>query len=225
VTVPAALVVLNEVVCISATTCLVTGGLISSSGVALLTTDAGHSWTVTSVPGVRWTGPVACFASESCVIEGTNALETKESMFSFDVKSQHVTPETLPSSNGVITGLACAGMPECIAVGEGQSISDPVVIATGETGTTWRKGSLPKISGLTLQAVACSTSLNCWAVGDNSAEKGESFSSSNGGVTWKQQTVAPSIAEIDYLTCPSASWCLGEGFNASFKNEFVDLSI
>ncbi|HEV3213200.1 MAG TPA: hypothetical protein VGZ03_07390 [Acidimicrobiales bacterium] len=67
-----------------------------------------------------------------------------------------------------------------------------------------------------LSAIACPTSLVCTAVGGGNAQSqlGAIFRTSNGGVTWVPEPVAPSTPRLSLLSCPTVSYCMAVGLDA-----------
>lgn len=110
-------------------------------------------------------------------------------------------------------------------MGEGQSSTVSRILVSNVNATTWSSARFPSIPGLTLQNVSCSSSARCWAVGDNSAGRAVSLSSESDGSSWQKQVVPATISEIDYLTCPFATGCIGEGFYAAVHNAFLRMTI
>jgi hypothetical protein len=222
-TIPTDIDALNGVACSTASDCVLTGGLKVADGLVLVTLNGGRTWSSVEIKSVRWTGLASCSASTACTLEGVNAAQTKESVVGLNLSTRHVTPESLPVLVGLISGFVCTRAQKCIAVGIGGSSTEPRIL--GWNGSKWSVESIPHIAGLALQNVTCATDVECWAVGDNSTGSGVSLATVNAGAGWQQQHVPGSISEIDYLTCPSATLCLGEGFSSAYRNVFVKLSI
>jgi photosystem II stability/assembly factor-like uncharacterized protein len=222
VSVPRAVSVLNGAICTTANVCLLTGGLKIGRGLALVTTDGGREWSAISIRSVRWTGLAACSTPTYCNLEGANAAQTIESMFAITLNSRHVVSQKLPILVSLISGLACTHARRCIAVGQSKSAS--TILTSTVNGGEWSVAAIPSIPGLTLQSVDCAMVSRCFAVGDNSSGSGVSLATGNSGASWMEQRVPTSISEIDYLACPSATLCFGEGFNAAVNNEFFKLS-
>ncbi len=95
-----------------------------------------------------------------------------------------------------------------ITSGNGETIS------TTDGGVTWTADSRPPVTTY-IQAVACSSALNCIAVGINSSYLGAVLSSNNGGATWTNETIASNIGTLDSISCAAASECTAVGIDSA----------
>ena len=222
--VPKSVSVVNAADCTTARVCLVTGGLSSPAGLALVTTDSGRTWATISLKQVRWTGLASCVAPGACVLEGSDVAQNNEIVFGLNLLTRYVEVEHLPGPPmELMSGLDCTET-GCITVGQGVSIARPQILTSSVGGAAWHVDSVPTVAGLSLQGAGCATALRCWAVGDNSTGAGVSLSTSDGGTTWHVDHVPNSIFEIDYMTCPVVTMCVGEGANAAVNNASLRLS-
>lgn len=69
-----------------------------------------------------------------------------------------------------------------------------------------------------IQSVACPSSTDCYAVGDNSndeypTDSGIIFISTDGGTTWTSQSDPSGTTTLNDITCPSTTTCYATGAN------------
>jgi photosystem II stability/assembly factor-like uncharacterized protein len=101
--------------------------------------------------------------------------------------------EPLPTGIGSLNGISCVahkGGGYCVAVGQNSHGTGSVALVSDDGGASWSKANLP--SGVAaLYGVSCSSASRCWAVGsqDSSGDHGAILGSTDGGRTWKHETV------------------------------------
>lgn len=61
-----------------------------------------------------------------------------------------------------------------------------------------------------LAAISCPTTQVCTTVGGDSSGTAVIFRTSDGGVTWTQQYLPSAAAELQYVSCPTVTFCIAE---------------
>jgi hypothetical protein len=229
----------NSFACPSNTQCVAVGTAGAAGAEPLSLDGSPASWasasatqlTLTTAEGtIGSLTSVACPASTTCVAVG----ET----FAFDSlllvgnptswTSSQATELALSSKLGTtssLAGVACVSTSWCIAVGTDggyqpfQLVGDP---------TTWTAGTASEVtlgadfgSGGTLNAVTCTSSSACVAVGTDG--NGEPFALSGDPASWTQDNATElalgagfgSGGTLNAVTCPSSSACVAVGTDGS----------
>jgi photosystem II stability/assembly factor-like uncharacterized protein len=165
--------------------CLAVGGNLGMPGAGTIvgSPDDGASWQ-TLLAGSN-NGPysdlyaVACPRADLCVAVGqyTDGLALGEgdmllgtpggSAWSYPYRvSDHTA---LPTSTTDLYGITCPSSKACLAVGDGDNLSEPgdggTIVSSGDGGATWQ--NRPSGTGNQLYAVTCPSSRACLAVGAN----------------------------------------------------------
>jgi photosystem II stability/assembly factor-like uncharacterized protein len=118
-------------------------------------------------------------------------------------------------------GVSCPTKSFCMAVGVNTAISRAIAVTSNNAGRSWGTVAVPKGEEM-LNLVTCTTRRSCIAEGDVEATIGDPsggsrlsiITTSNGGSSWKQRSIAPGSAApsgIPYftgLTCTSTTHCL-----------------
>jgi hypothetical protein len=99
--------------------------------------------------------------------------------------------QTIPSTVGFLSGIACSDHKRCTAVGQATPTSDgqAVIIGTVDGGTVWTPEPTPP-GILDLTAVICRASGRCVAIG-STASGVVALDSSTTGATWSQEGALP----------------------------------
>jgi photosystem II stability/assembly factor-like uncharacterized protein len=119
-----------------------------------------------------------------------------------------------------LSGVSCTSAKVCEAVGFSGAAG--VVMGTTNGGATWAAQPLPARIGA-LSGIACPSAKVCEAVGDytNSftfASTGLIVRTTDGGKTWRRQTIPPGTKSLSGITCPTTSSCLAAGFGFNDYN-------
>jgi photosystem II stability/assembly factor-like uncharacterized protein len=202
---------LSSVACASATSCF-TGLAGGNTPFLYATGNGGEAWT-------EQTLPIATVASApylSCPT--TSACVAVASGFGFETADAGGTwsGSALPAAPGSPSAIACPGSGHCVAVGV-DSGGKPMVLVSSDGGSSWGRGTVPTGTGA-LADVACPTLSICYATATaqpplTKADRAQALSSSDGGMTWRLDTVAEPGGALGALSCPSAGTCLAVGFS------------
>ncbi len=201
------------------------GGLLAAGLVAALLSSpvnaaAGPRHRVTAAVHGFLDG-VSCFSASKCAAVGQRTVTqgfggTLAERWNGTQWSVVSSPSPGGSSAARLTGVACAGTANCLAVGwftDGAS-GDTLPTAEQWNGTSWSLLSVPDPSGSTdaqLDGVACSSTTNCFAAGFS---MGHSLTEHWSGSAWSIVTSPdPNSASLLLgVTCPSASRCWAVGY-------------
>jgi photosystem II stability/assembly factor-like uncharacterized protein len=180
-------------------------------------TDAGSTWSSFPMPhGFAPTSELACGGVSDCAAGGTYngkpvLLTTSDGGHSFamaplPVGVGHFDTLTCPSA-GVCAGLA--------ALSERLELTptDATFLITGNAGKTFTDA--PILAGDSMQSLACSSSLDCTAVGWNDAlgsnhiTEGVAARTTDGGESWAAGTLPAGlgISYLSQLACADAVHC------------------
>lgn len=132
--------------------------------------------------------------------------------------SVQANPSGNNSNNSDLTGVACATAKSCVAVGTvvNSSSDSDVFLAERWNGSTWTTAPVPQPVGMTsgwLNAVACPSAVDCFAVGTFSTGSGGYLTVIEdwNGSSWARQP-GPSAAGILFgIACLSTSNCFTVG--------------
>jgi len=137
------------------------------------------------------------------------------------------------SGSAVLLGTACSSTTSCWAVGANLTGPAAAVIEHWD-GDSWTSSKPGPASGAWLNAVACASENECFAVGSEGAAVGGTNASSSilveewDGTKWSLlvsgQKPSPALAAwLDSVTCLSATKCLalGDWYNAAGDDHFV----
>jgi hypothetical protein len=180
----------TDMSCSDATDCWVTGfssvDVDHASGVVVLTTDGGATWTTVVTPtGIGYLSGVSCLTGSP---EAAGALPTPT--------TTTVPTTTTAPAPGATTSPA------------------PTTTTTPPTTTTTAPATTPPpttpivgVAGVRCTVVGTtSTTLSGSRTG-----QGVVLTSSNGGAVWTKQTITPSAASLRDVSCPSISACVAVG--------------
>jgi hypothetical protein len=162
---------LNGVACTSAANCWAVGASnADNAGTVTLHWD-GSTWTklatLTSKVRLANLSGVSCTSAINCVAVGSTLQGVLAEQW--NGASWEVPFDGGPSAHSKLAGVACVHGPACMAVGEtDRSLNSSTTLAADWNGTAWSLVGTPDPAnwpGNGLQAVACVTAANCWAVG------------------------------------------------------------
>ena len=225
---------LDGISCASATACVAVGSYSTSTQTEVPYSEvmSGTAWAIAPVPfDMTPTAPsksltaVSCTTATACTAAGTvgRALLVDR----WDGTGWAAAPTAPPPRGSYVDatgGVACVAA-SCIAVGS-DAVGNPYVhtdfaFAEATTGGGWSLRS-PPLRAVTasseLDAVSCSSTTACTAVGDARPGGGNGMrplAERWDGRRWQIQPVAPSGrlhgVELGAVSCPAANWCMAAG--------------
>jgi photosystem II stability/assembly factor-like uncharacterized protein len=194
---------LSEMSCSSLSSCVVVGASYDlSTSFALVTADAGKSWTRSALPDGFVPLRVACGADAPCLVSGYWRQSFEGGVLYSTDGGSTWTAARLPAGTAAVTSISCGDSSHCLATtmgDESSSISStsgpsgptaaPVlrlqssVLATTDGGLTWQAtagGVAPSL----LTSLSCVTPSYCWTSGVEAspAPGGQSAKSSSGAI-------------------------------------------
>jgi photosystem II stability/assembly factor-like uncharacterized protein len=199
-----------------------------------VSTDLGAAWTVFRMPhGFAPTSELACGAISDCAAGGTYngrpvLLATSDGGHSFSI-------DPLPVGLGHLDTLSCTSSGFCAGLAADSEAlnvtpSDATFLSTDDGGKTFTYA--PILAGDSMESLACSSSLDCTAVGWNDAlgsthiTEGVTARTTDGGRTWTAGAL-PSGFGISYLSelvCSDADDCSVTGTIASQTSFFSSIA-
>jgi hypothetical protein len=140
------------------------------------------------------------------------------------------TPTPTGSTMTVLSGVSCASVTGCMAVGNYQTATGQVALAETWDGTRWTIQPVPAPAGATgssLDSVSCIATDLCTAVGDyGTATRGFPLAEIWNGTTWAVQPMAsPAGSTSSFLfgvSCTAGSACTATGL---YNNGSADLTL
>ncbi|HLX50425.1 MAG TPA: hypothetical protein VKS82_19030 [Streptosporangiaceae bacterium] len=223
-TVPAGLTSLAGVTCPSSGNCAAVGygapngvspGAIVINGGVSATTWSGEA----HISGVEYLDGIACPAPATCLAAGYSGLGSAATA-ELAWTTNGTTWSTQSAGPGYLDAVACPAAGTCQAAGyqalgsSGSGGIDALTMGSGSWTVQSQVALGPRV-GLT--GVSCASSANCVAVG-NSATGPVIMATTNGGVTWTNQTPPSASGVLYYLSavaCPAATDCVAVGYELS----------
>ncbi|HWE71002.1 MAG TPA: hypothetical protein VG205_11590 [Acidimicrobiales bacterium] len=138
-----------------------------------------------------------------------------------------LVPLAPPTPVNSLVAVTCATASRCWAVGStvgsGGAPNGAALIATTNGGASWVNQPIPATAAY-LSAVACSTPVQCVAVGEGQGNQGVAIATTNGGTSWTQASVPAGIGDVTTVTCRSDRRCLAIGSLAAGDAALVSTS-
>ncbi|MBV8194044.1 MAG: hypothetical protein JOY80_00805 [Candidatus Dormibacteraeota bacterium] len=173
---------LNSIACTGDTLCVGVG--VANANAALAEGWDGMQWTLQTAPtqgGDSWLYGSSCVLS-SCWAVGYDTPTTLQALIGhYDGTSWTALTVSDPPGAGIssyLYGVACADANDCWGVGDSLQSGNPQqTLAVQYDGTIWFHDQSANVTGDNnrLQAVACDSSTDCWAVGYHDASSGVSI--------------------------------------------------
>ena len=219
---------LNAVSCASVSYCMAVGETPDGTGgTAVATTSQGAMWSRITLPPNEALTLVACPVARVCLAVAENALlRTTDGGLAWTM----ATPQ---GGVSVASGISCATVMRCVAVGSGiagDANPTPAIDTTDNGGVTW-SGFSPTTPASTnasggLEAVSCGTPTTCMAVGGGIGPRGGSgvgvvFTTTDGGLTWRGKPSPPGMGGLEGVSCVGSLHCV---LNGSDPTAAVSLS-
>ena len=192
------------------------GGSLPGSGVVLASTNAGATWApVTAPTGALTVMSVSCSSVSQCLAI-VNDGSLVWSATSTDLGQAWQRRGNLPSLFRAGDDLSCTVGGPCLVAGyvpTGTGTGEGAVALSADGGQKWSLAVVPNGVGV-LRSATCSSARACLAAGSTSSSvnnvvraKGALIDSADGGHTWQPVSVAPPVADVFDIECPSATVC------------------
>ncbi|HEX2071712.1 MAG TPA: hypothetical protein VHF90_08725 [Thermoleophilaceae bacterium] len=200
------------------TSCVAVGSYVNPAGVEVpfAQTWNGSSWSSSSVGTAAATtasdlDDVSCTSASACLAVGTGAFSSGD----FFVASELDGGSWSAAGNGLFeteaTGVSCTGPTACVSLRSSDA---------GPTARTWNGDrwapmpALPAVAGSSLEALSCSASDACTAVGSKNSEDDVLVERWNGSQWAVQSAPTPSgstEAVLQDVSCASSTACVAVG--------------
>ncbi len=162
---------------------------------------------------------VTCATSSFCVAVGSSGTPTVLVIDQWNGTSWKLATVTTPGTgNAELVKVSCAGPAFCVAVGDFNNTTDPLVEQWN--GSAWTQVTAANVTGSTetaLNDVSCLSATSCTAVGFGTAAGNRlPLAEVWNGTSWSiaSNAVLPTgatAAELEAVSCVSASWCMAAG--------------
>jgi hypothetical protein len=235
--------VLNDVSCTSTTNCFAVGSYESSSGttVTLVERWDGTTWAIVPSPNppdatydselfdVSCTSTTSCFAVGAYSEIGSGARLTLVERW--DGTSWAIVPSPNPPDvpQSVLTDVSCTSTTSCFAVGWFGHIEGPrdtliETLVERWDGASWAivPSPNPGVQETELFGVSCTSTTNCFAVGDTGDEQGpfHTLVERWNGTTWAivpspSPTAIGESSPLYGVSCTSTTSCFAVGYFGS----------
>jgi photosystem II stability/assembly factor-like uncharacterized protein len=178
--------------------------------------DAGTTWTEYRMPsGFAPTSPISCGGRSSCSAGGTYGDHSV--LITTDDGGRSFSTFPLPTNVGAFVTMACTAIHVCSGLAASRLYiagnSGATFLATADGGSTF--ADHPIIAGDSMEALSCSSSLDCTAVGTSDAAgvnnwtAGVAARTTDGGRTWTTGSLPGGfgISQGSQVSCGDARHC------------------
>ena len=195
---------------------------------------AGPQWSLQPVvnPDSSYTilGSISCKSSDCMAVGQDSNVVLLAEYWNGKTWSVTSVPEPTNSEQADLTGVSCTAPTACTAVGWtlDSTIQEDVPFADRWNGKTWVTQPLPSPAGsysVTPQAVSCSTTTSCIAVGQEDLYGGTTadYAATWNGKTWSLQSVPFPLgvtgSQLAGISCKSATNCVAVGSSTTSDNQ------
>jgi photosystem II stability/assembly factor-like uncharacterized protein len=197
-----------------------------------VTTDGGHTWSSSPMPGTFRGYALECSTPDLCIAAGNEPTSYRvtdpttqrgpaAAVYSSD-GGVTWTRSSVPYGRDVIASVSCADPSHCMAVdntlGTGHRTSGVLISDNG--GQTWSASPSRNLTQLNLVSISCPTDSDCWVSGstlpagggENADQQGVILSTHDGGQTWTSEQVPTDqgvpLGVIGGLACSAVADCL-----------------
>lgn len=246
----------TRLVCTSSSTCVgVTGGggpvtatssLVTANALspfAFATSDAGATWTTSSLPSGFVPGDLQCSSAEDCVASGGGVagVAGNGAGFAFTTDGGATWTATSVQLSTVLGGLrqlSCSASGTCLSNVVSPGAGTSSLLSSSDGGATWSSETETGLPEGLVTALSCTAGSTCWAGGVvNTAPKvsavslgapGFIASTTDGGATWQSSPLPVGVGAVMEVSCPTSTACfalaVAQGQTAGTSNGFEILA-
>jgi photosystem II stability/assembly factor-like uncharacterized protein len=205
------------------------------SAIAYTSSDGGKTWNMATLPSsIEGLTSVTCSSASSCIAVGEGQNSNNGAVIS-SADGGKSWKNITPTGIGKLSDINCDNTGYCMAVEETQDGQSSAIISSN--GSNWTTASTRLLSPVVsscincssinsvvnanIQSVSCISTNNCIVVGNiYSSQVGNSkvgFISytTNGGTSWSESTIPPSIQTLTSVSCQNLGKCIASGITDS----------
>lgn len=193
----------------------------SAGDVSFVTNDGGDTWQTYPMPAGFSQGPGAlqCPTASICVVSGTSQSSSGstfgEIAYSTNGGSSWLRA-TVPTGRSAWR-LSCGSASDCLTISQISGSGSSEVLRSSDGGKTWAPTTASGLPRGFVTSVSCADASDCWtggmatAAGSTSAAGaiagGFLASTSDGGQSFEEAVLPPSIGVVLNVSCPTATNC------------------
>jgi Bacterial Ig-like domain (group 3) len=191
----------------------------------------GTAWSIVSTPSTGFGfRSVSCVSSSDCWAVGSATGEMLADHWNGTIWSNVTTPSASP----IIGGVSCVSSSDCWAVGYGGNGAAAQTFAEHWNGSAWSIVATPNTSpsqNNEFNAVACTSSSDCWAVGQiDSTPTFGTLAAHWNGTAWSIVTTpngvnSASENDLASVSCFDSSDCWAVGAQSPDNQAFMTLAL
>jgi photosystem II stability/assembly factor-like uncharacterized protein len=196
-----------------------------------VTTDGGHTWSSSAMPGTFRGYALECNAQDFCIAGGgeptsyrltdpTTHGDPAAVLYSSD-GGVTWSRASVPAGGNLIPSISCADPSHCMAVDNtvGTAHRSGVLISDNG-GQTWSASPSRNLTQLNLESISCPSDSDCWVSGsllptgrgETTPLQGVILSTHDSGQTWTSEQVPTDrgvlVGNIGPISCSAVSDCL-----------------
>ncbi len=203
----------HAVSCPTTTLCIAVGVTSVGTGLVLRSADGGRTWSAAQLPiETSELGDVSCGSPTMCEATVLDASFSDVQVIGTTDGGIHWHVQTVNSQADLsdVETVKCSTALDCVATGSGNN-GEATIILTTDGGENWESISpFGSIDNFGIEGVNCSSSTTClvtgWQAGQTTSS-GVAAKTTDGGITWTQETVPSDVSVIWELACTSATVC------------------
>lgn len=208
----------HAIACASSSFCAVVGNFLGGGEDGEAVTYDGRTWSTATRVSSRALTSVSCASSRFCAAVGENGQALTYDGRTWTSSSQidpHPAGDPSPLAP-IITSASCTSASFCMAVDDagqaltynGTSWTAPTRIDRGNTGIDAELG---------FNAVSCSSSSFCVALGGGAHPSSGTYATTYDGVSWSTPSKIEAHGTLEALSCPTASFCVAVGAQPTIR--------
>ena len=171
---------------------------------AVLTEDAGQTWSPTVIPGsLSTTTAASCVSDQDCAVTGT--VGARPAIATTHDGGATWSVVNVGRRSVLLASVSCGSTTSCVAVGATQT-SRAVLLVTADGGSSWTNRSPVGLGPL--RDVACLATGRCQAVGIDGIT-----TSSDAGVSWTSRSTVASSERFLSVACTPDGECHAVGWS------------